>query len=190
MIIKHSYPNIKKELNVFFFLKFLYSLVALVATVICLVVNIIVGGPPWVLFVIGGEIIFYYMFFRIDLIDNTVIKKVMKLVIAICIYLKIIDMIIDTDWSLFVDSIILFSLLIFQTGLYIIGIRIHKRKLIPLLGLAIAAIIIFLLGIFNVIELKWPIIVLGVLGITVVLFLFIFMHKTTFSEIRKYFSIR
>ena len=190
MIIKHSYPNIKKELNIFFFLKYLYSIIALISVITCLTINIIIGGKAWVLYVIGGEIIFYYIFFRKDLIDNTILKKILQVFIAICIYLKIIDIINNTNWSWFVDSIILFTLLIIQTLVYLIGIRIHKRKIIPLIGFAICCVFIFLLSLIKIINLTWPIIVLGVLGLIVIITLFTFFHKTTISELKKYFNTR
>ena len=190
MIIKHSYPNLRKEMNIFFFLKFLFSILCLISIIVCTIVNIIFNEYPWVLYVIGGEIIFYYIFFRKDLIDNTIIKRIIQIVIAICIYLKIIDLINHTTWSWFVDSIILFSLLILQLLVYIIGIKVHRRKIIPLFGLSIASIIIGLLGVFKIIRLTWPIIVLGSLGTIIFIVLITFYNKTTCTELRKYFNIR
>lgn len=190
MIIKHSYPNLRKEMNIFFFLKFIYSILCLISIIVCTIINIIFNDYPWVLYVIGGEIIFYYIFFRKDLIDNSNIKRIIQIFIAICIYLKIIDMINHTSWSWFVDSIILFSLLIIQLLFYLVGIRVHKRKLIPLIGLSIVSMIIGLLGVFKVIRLTWPVIVLGVLGTTTFIVLITFFHKTTIKEVKKYFNTR
>jgi len=189
MIIKHSYPNLRKEMNIFFFLKFLYSILCLISIIVCTITNIIFNEYPWVLYVIGGEIVFYYIFFRKDLIDNSNIKRVIQIFIAICIYLKIIDMINHTAWSWFVDSIILFSLLIIQLLIYLIGIKIHKRKIIPLIGLSLLSMIIGLLGVLKIIKLKWPIIVLGTLGTTIFILLFTIFNKTTVKEIKKYFNI-
>ena len=190
MIIKHSYPNLKKEVNIFFFIKFLFSILSLISIIVCTIINIIFNNHPWVLYVIGGEILVYYIFFRRDLIDNSNIKRTMQVVIAVCIYLKIIDMINDTTWSWFVDSIILFGLLVIQLLIYLIGIKIHRRKIIPLIGLSIASMIIGLLGVLKVIRLTWPIIVLGILGTIIFLVLVTFFHKTTFKEVKKYFNTR
>ncbi len=53
-------------------------------------------------YVIGGEIIFYFAFLNKPLIDNTLIRRITIVVMIICAYLYMIDIIEKTSFSYFI----------------------------------------------------------------------------------------
>ena len=106
------------------------------------------------------------------------------------LYFLLIDYINQTNWSYFVNDILVFSLLIIQIILFFINYEYHKKKIIIMLITSIVSCLICLLGIIGVIKINWAIIVMGSIGLATIILLLVFYGKTTLSEIKKYFSLQ
>lgn len=190
MTIKNNYPKIKKEVNKFLIFRRIMLIIFLISIITCTIVNISVGGKKWMFYVIGGEIIFYFAFLNKPLIDNTLIRRITIVVMIICAYLYMIDILEKTSFSYFIINIILFSIIIFQLVLFLSEFKLQRKKFIPLFFTAIGAIIFCILALTKVVKLNWPIIVLGGVGLLSLIILLIFYHKRVFKDLAKYFNIK
>ena len=101
-----------------------------------------------------------------------------------------IDIIEETSFSYFVINIILFSIIIFQLIIFLSEFKLQRKKFIPLFFTAIGAIIFCILALTKVVELNWPIIVLGGVGVLSLIILLVFYHKRVIKDLTKYFSIK
>ena len=175
MKIENDYPKIKSKVNKFLIFRRITLILFLISIIVCLIVNLSIGGKKWVYHVILGEIIFYYAFLNKPLIDNTLVKRISIVLMIVCIYLYVIDWIDHTSWSYFVINIILFSMILFQLLLFLT---------------AIGSIIFCILAITKVFKINWAVIVFGSLGLASLLMLLIFYREMITSELKKYFSVK
>jgi len=189
MKIENDYPKIKRKINKLLLIRKIVLLIFLISIITVVIVNLATGGKLWMLYVIGAEIIFYFAFLNYPLIDNTLVKRITVVLFLICAYLYLIDFINNTKWSYFVISILAFSIILIQLLIFFLSFY-QKKKLIPIFITTIGSTIYFILSIFKVVEINWPIIVLGILSLTTLLMLFIFYYKTVIIELKKYFNLK
>lgn len=190
MKVENNYPKIKKEVDKFLIFRRIMLIIFLVSIITCSIVNLSVGGKKWMFYVLGGEIIFYFAILNKPLIDNTLIKRITIVIMIVCAYLYMIDIIEETSFSYFVINIILFSIIIFQLILFLSEFKLQRKKFIPLFFTATGAIIFCILALTKVVELNWPIIVLGGVGLLSIIILLVFYHKRVIKDLTKYFSIK
>ena len=186
MKVEINYPKLKKEVNKFLIFRKIMLIIFLISIITCTIINLSLGGKKWMLYVLGGEIIFYFAILNKPLIDNTLIKRITIVVMIVCAYLYMIDIIEETSFSYFVINIILFSIIIFQLIIFLSEFKLQRKKFIP----AIGAIIFCILALTKVVELNWPIIVLGGVGVLSLIILLVFYHKRVIKDLTKYFSIK
>ena len=187
MKVEINYPKLKKEVNKFLIFRKIMLIIFLISIITCTIINLSLGGKKWMFYVLGGEIIFYFAILNKPLIDNTLIKRITIVVMIVCAYLYMIDIIEETSFSYFVINIILFSIIIFQLIIFLSEFKLQRKKFIPLFFTAIGAIIFC---ITKVVELNWPIIVLGGVGVLSLIILLVFYHKRVIKDLTKYFSIK
>ena len=75
MKVEINYPKLKKEVNKFLIFRKIMLIIFLISIITCTIINLSLGGKKWMLYVLGGEIIFYFAILNKPLIDNTLIKK-------------------------------------------------------------------------------------------------------------------
>ncbi len=189
MKISYNYPRITKEINKFLLFRKIMLVFFLVSLITCSIINLSIGGKAWMLYVLGGEIVFYFAFLNKSLIDNTFVKRFTKVVLIICAYLYLIDVLDETHWSYYVITIIGFSILIIQSTLFFSAFKNQRKKFIPMFWTSIGSVMFCILAIAKVIQMNWPIIVLGSLGIALILVMFTIFRKTIITELKKYFNI-
>lgn len=190
MKIDNDYPQIKSEVHKFLKFRKITLIIFLLSIIVSTIVNLSVGGKKWMFYVIGGEIVFYYAFLNKPLIDNSFVKRFTVVVFIICAYLYMIDIIENTNWSYFVINIIAFSIIVIQLLLFFIEVKSQKKKFIPLFLTSVGSVIFCILAITNVVEINWPVIVLGSLGIFSLLILFVFYRKIIIKDLKKYYSVK
>ena len=189
MEVKNNYPRITRKLSKFIIFRRVTLLIFLVSVVVCTIINLSVGGKLWMLYTIGAEIIFYLAFLNKPLVDNSFVKRFTTVVLIICAYLYLIDIIEKTNWSYFVITIIGFGILIIQSAFFFSARKNQRKKFMPMLFTAVGAVIICVLAIVKVLEMKWSVIVLGSLGFALIIIMFTIFKKTIISGLRKYFNI-
>lgn len=190
MKIENDYPEIKTKINKFLLARKIILLIFLISIIAVVIVNLAVGGKLWMLYVIGAEVICYFAFLNFPLVDNSLVKRLTVTLFLVCAYLYLIDFINDTKWSYFVIGILAFSIVIIQLLIFFLGINYQQKKLIPLFITSIISTIYFVLSLFKVVQINWPIIVLGSISLMALLILFIFYYKSVTIEVRKYFSLK
>ncbi len=190
MIINNDYPKIKKRVSKFLLIRKIILIIFLVAFITCLTINLATGGRLWFIYVLFGELIFYYAFLNKPLIDNVLIKRILILVIIIMGYLYTIDKINETNWSVLVIEVISFSFLIIQLIIFFTNYEYHKNKIILLFFTSIFSCVGCFLGIIGVYPINWALIVIGAIGLFNLMILCTFYFKTTTLELKKYFSLK
>ncbi len=190
MKIENDYPKIEKKINNFFKIRKIFIILFIISFIITFIINLLTGGKLWSMYVLFGEIIFYYALLNKPHIDNKLIKKISFLLFIIGCYLYVIDKINNTSWSYIVINILSFSLLIIQLFLFFIDYEYHKNKVIIVLFTSIFSCFFCLFAILNIISINWAVIVTGSIGLFNLILLFTFYFKTTILEIKKYFSLK
>lgn len=185
MKLDSNYPIIYKKINRFLIIRKILLILFAIALLTSIIINLTVGGN-WFIYVLGGEVVFYYAFLDKPLIDNILIRRISILFLVVICFLYAIDKINFTNWSNYVIEILSFSLLIIQLLLFFL----FHQKIIIMLITSFVSVIFCLLGIFNVIHLNWAVIVIGSLGLLTLVLLFSFYFKITVRELKKYFSIK
>ena len=155
----------------------------------CLIINLLTGGVPWSLIVFGGLCVVWIAFIYRPLVEHTLIKKLSDISIVVCLYLFLLDAILQHGWSDFVVSIVFFSDLVLIGLIYLVFFKKQKRNFLPLYELIFAGLIAVLLSLTGLQAWSWPRIVvggvsLGLLAIGVVLF-----PKDILQELRKKFHV-
>lgn len=190
MKIENDYPPVKKTINKFLIFKRIVLIIFLISIIVSVITNLLLGDKLWMFYVIGAEFVFYFAFLSKPLVENTFVRKVTLVVLAVCAYLYIIDLINKTNWSYFVISIISFCIIIFQLLLFFIEHKQQKKKFITMFLTAIGSIIFFILAITRVVEINWPLIVTGTLGVVTLIILLLFNRKIIIEDLKKYFSVK
>lgn len=190
MIVNNDYPKIKKKVSKFLLIRKIIIIIFVIAFITCLTVNLLTGGILWSMYVLFGELIIYFAILSKPLIDNVLIKRMFILTIIIMGYLYTIDRINETHWSILVIDVLCFSFLIFELFLFFTNYEYHKNKIIMILFTSIASCIICLLGIVDIIQMNWAVIVTGAIGLFNIFILSTFYCKTTILELKKYFSLK
>lgn len=190
MKIENDYPKIKKSVRKFIKFRTIMLYIFLVSIVTCVIINLSIGGKNWMFYVIGAEAIFYFAFLNKPLIDNIFIKRITVVILYICAYLYMIDLIEKTSWSYFVIGIIMFSMIILQIIIFFAELNSKNKKFIPMFFTAVGSIIFCLLAIIKVVKINWTIIVLGSLGFVSLIIVISFYRLAIFTELKKYFSIK
>ena len=190
MKIENSYPKLSKEINHFILLRRLILIFFFVSSITCVIINYSLGGVKWCFYVIFGELLFYFAFLNKPLVDNLLVKRLSILMFIVSGYMYAIDLINQTNWSIFVIDILVFVILIMQLLFFFIDYKYHKEKIVIMVFTSFVSLILFAFAIFKIIPINWPIIVVASLGIITLIILFSFYVKTTLLELKKYFNLR
>ncbi len=154
---------------------------------ICAIINFCVSGTPWCLYVGGAEILFWVIFIRRPLVENTLVQKVFDATVGICCFLILVDIFSGKGWSKLVVPIICFSLLIVLSLIFFIGFKKQRRNLMPLYWLAFGSLIAIICAIIGIVVMNWAIIVLGSVSMAFLIFSVSVYRKPILMELRKKF---
>ncbi len=190
MKLENDYPIIYKKVNRFLLVRKIILIIYAIALICSVIINLVVGGRLWFIYVLGGEIITYQAILSKPLIDNILIKRISIIIIITILYLYFIDLINTTNWSYIVINILSFSMIILQLIFFFIHYEQHKNKIIIMFFTDILSILFFILALTNTLPINWAVIVMGCSGLVSLIILFSFYFKTTFLELKKYFSLK
>lgn len=151
----------------------------------CLLINLLTGGIPWSLIVIGGLCVVWIAFIYRPLVENTLIKKLSDVSIVVCLYLFLLNAILHHGWSDFVVPTVLFGNLIGIGVYYLLFFKKQKRNFMPLLELTLGALISVLCTLVGFRTLNWPQIVLGSVSLGLILLVGALFPKAIIKELQK-----
>ncbi len=187
-----SYPVIKKKIfNIQLFRYILLGFLAL-AYIACFIVNVSVGGAPWHLYVLVGEWLFWTLIVSRSLVEAGLIRRLINVTIVTCLLLALLDGFSgNTGWAInMVIPIIFFSVLIVSSLYFSVRFKRQKQNFFLLFAFTIGSLIAITLGLVKLIDLKWPLIVLGSYALAFIILAVILFRKSLLHELRKRFHIK
>lgn len=156
---------------------------------ICLLINLLVGGMPWSLIVIGGLTVTWVIFLYRPQVENTIIKKLCDSLIAVCLYLFLLDSLIGGGWSGFVIPIVFFGDLILICAYFLLFFKKQKRDFLPLFELILGGMVVTLVTLAGFRTLNWPMIVVGSVSLGMLVLSLALFWKPLCIEFKKKFHM-
>ncbi|MDR1158424.1 MAG: DUF6320 domain-containing protein [Oscillospiraceae bacterium] len=188
--IKHTlYPRMKIKRVTLNRVRGWTARALLAALVVCGIVNLAVGGPPWSFLVAAGECILYRACLAKEPIEATLLQKLMSVLFPVC------GLLLLTDWfgggaSEKAMPLTYLGVLCLSAGIYFLGFRKQRKNLLPMFQMLAVALVTVAVGFFAPWGLNWPrIVLLGLTGSLVILALVGF-RRPIVSELRRRFSAR
>lgn len=159
----------------------------ILAGYVCLIVNMLTGGVAWSIIVTGALMLAWIVLFYRPQVESTPIKKLCDIAIAVCLYLFLLDSVLNTDLSEYVVPIVFFGDLILIGLYFMLFFRRQKRNFLPLFELILVGLVSTLLALAGVRSLHWPMIVVGGVSLGLLILCFVFFRKPLAEELRKKF---
>lgn len=156
---------------------------------VCALINLCTGGIPWSLLVAGGLCVLWIAFLYRPLVENTLIKKMADVGIAVCLFLFLLDAIVGGGWSEFVVPIVFFGDLLVIGFYYLVYFKKEKRNLLPLYELILAGLVATLCRFVGVHTLNWPLIVVGSVSLGLLVLSAALFFKPIWRELQKKFHL-
>lgn len=156
---------------------------------VCLLINLLTGGMPWSLIVIGGLMVAWVIFIYRPQVENTVIKKLCDSLIAVCLYLFLLDSILGGGWSGLVVPIVFFGDLILIGSYFLLFFQKRKRDFLPLFELILAGLVATLCELVGFHRLDWQMIVVGSVSLGLLVLSLALFWKPLCDEMRKKFHM-
>lgn len=156
---------------------------------LCLLINLLTGGMPWSLIVIGGLATAWVALLYRPQVENTFIKKLCDTLIAVCLYLMLLDSVLGGQWALFVVPIVFFGDLIFISLYFLLYFKRQKRNFLPLFELIILGLLTTLSALIYFRFLNWPMIVTGSLSLALFITMLALFRSPLKREFQKKFSM-
>ena len=150
-----------------------------------LLVNLLAGGMPWSLIVIGGLGVIWIAAVYRPMVEHTLIKKMSDISIVVCLYLFLLSAIVGGDWTRLVVPIVFFADVTVISFFYLLFFKKQKRNFMPLFELVFVALIGVLYTLIKFRTLSWAQIVLGSVSLGVLVLTGAIFPKKILLEIRK-----
>ena len=201
MNINITYPKLSKKRATREKLIRILRIPFITAAIVCPIVNIAVGGPPWSVITLFGLFMIWNMAVAIDLIEYNRTSQSIKLISYSIIMLILIDTLLTPDykWGSTVIPIVTFSGLIAIAILFYTNFERQRHNMMPLLTvdlicLAASAVMLFFINnalIYSEIPddfadiPMWPYIVMGSVSFAILGSLAFTIKGGLISELRK-----
>ncbi len=189
MEVHVTYPVVKKK-N--FFRRNAHDLWRGLFTIICytcLIVDMLTPGIHWSLIVIGGLCVLWVGLLYRPQVENTMIKKGCDVLVAVCLYLLLLESVVGGHWAEFVAQIVYFGMIILMGVYFLFYFRIEKRNFLPLFELLVAGMASTLIMLCCRIRLSWPMIVVGSVSLGIQLLMLILYWRPMRLEYQKKFHV-
>ena len=187
---KHElYPVIQARRMILHALRIWTSRGLIGAFVVCAIVNLCVGGRPWILLVLLGEYILYLLFLYKEPIESSLLEQFTPIVYAVCGILLVANW-WGSDSVEIALPMTYFGMLCGSFVLYLLEYRLYHRNLLPLAHCLLFAVFNALIGLALPWGLNWPRIVLLSTSGFMVLVLVVLLRKTFWIECKKRFSTK
>lgn len=184
------YPTIKKHSIAMLYVRYIFGIIFLAASVICTVVNIILGGVAWSVIAMWGMLMVWKLVLKTPLVERNLISQGVKLAVMTVILLILIDRLIYPGWAAFVVPIVGYAALIVLAILFFVNVSKQRHNVMPLIILTTLVVVGSTIALFVLSERSWPMIVLAVTA-AVLLVATVFTLKTRLiSELVKRFHIK
>ncbi len=184
------YPKIKRHSIAMLYVRYIFGLIFLAASVICVVVNIILGGVAWSVIAMWGMLMVWTLVLKAPLVERNLISQGVKLAVMTGILLVLIDRLIYPGWASFVVPIVSYAALIVLAILFFVNVSKQRHNVMPLVILTVLVIVGSAIALFVFSERSWPMIVLAVTSAVLLIATIFTLKSRLFSEIVKRFHIK
>ena len=181
------YPDYKKPPMTYGRVKKLVFLTLIFSFLVCLIVNLAVGGKPWCLYVLGSEVLFWVTFFSGGLIEFNIVQKFLHIVISVCLFLLLIDFLSGfAGWSILMAvPVVYFGAMVIASISFLAEFKRKRQNFLLLYLMFFASVVVLIISIAGVIEYRWPLIVLGSYSAAVIAVTLIWFRKAFLNELKK-----
>lgn len=189
MQVKVTYPKVKKRNFFVRNAKDLWRGLFTLTAYTCLIVDMLTPGIHWSLIVIGALCVLWVSLLYRPQVENTAIKKLCDILIAVCLFLFLLESVVGGNWASFVVPIVYFGY-VALTGIYFLFyFRNQKRNFLPLFELLMAGMCATVILLCWDGYLSWPMIVVGSVCLGLQLLMLILYWKPMMLEYQKKFHI-
>ena len=162
----------------------------LTAAYLCLLINLLTEGIPWSLLVIGGLAVVWIAAVYRPQVENTAIKKLCDVLIAVCLYLLLLDSVLGGGWGYLVVPIVFFADLALIGAYFLVFFKKQRRNFLPLLELLVAGLVSALCSLIAARRPEWQLSVLGAVSLGIMILSVALFRKPLMEEIKKKFHTR
>lgn len=189
MEVKITYPTVKKK-N--FFVRNAHDLWRMLFTLVsyvCLIVDMLTPGIHWSLIVIGGLCVLWIALLYRPQVENTLIKKGCDVLVAVCLYLLLLESVVGGSWGAFVAQIVYFGMLILLGVYFLAYFPRQKRNFLPLFEMLLAGMASTVVMLLLRVRLTWPMIVVGSVSLGIQVLMLVLYWKPMRLEYHKKFHV-
>ncbi len=149
---KIIYPIPKRQSSLYLKLRNIFRIVFLIASIVCVAVNIITADKAWSVVVLWSLYGLWQFAFSFKLVEFSFYSLFIRVIIFCAVLLVLIDKFLISGWASLVVPIVLFSGLLIMFIYYLVTYNKKERHLMS----------IFVLGLLSIIQIPfynhtWPI---------------------------------
>lgn len=190
MKIKLTYPPAQQKRLAAERLRYILRWCFSVASYVCAIVNLCVGGPAWSLVVIWSLWCVWSMIVSPSLVEYNRISQTAKTLINACILLILIDTVFSSGWAEFVVPIVSFGSLIIIGILFLSDLPKQKHNIMPMVWLIAASLVAVISSLIGWPKLDWPMIVLGSTALLLLIVCVAVLRADLLRELKKRFHTK
>lgn len=161
------------------------------AALVCIIVNICVGGKAWSAIAVVALFGIWKQIFAVDLVEYNRISQLIKSIMYIVIILALIDLLIVSIWAIGVLAIIGYSGLILSGILFLTDLKKQKQNMLPMFFYIVVALIASVVGFVYADQSNlWTVIVLAALSFVLLFVCIVVLRKEFVNELKKGFKVK
>lgn len=188
MDIKITYPAVAKRIKLISVVRFVLNILALLACIVCPIVNLCTGGKAWSVVVLMGIYTLWTLVLSPDLVEYNRISQFIKLVLCACVLMGLIDYFLAPGWALDVICIVAFGALVVCAVLFFSDLQRQKQNMMPMLTL----ILLCLIGCGTGVgiwreQARWSIFVMGGIALSLLVACIFILGKDFIRELKRRF---
>lgn len=180
------YPATKKIGILFFWRRLLVAFLWIGGALSCLI-NALVGGVPWAIYVVLGAYAAYVIFLEWETAEISLIRRIISGSVAISFLLFGIEKSTQSGaWATeFAIPLVILAGLIAAVTLYFSAFRRFAAQFLPMLLIFFGAMVAAALGIRGIVPMRWPLIALSGFAFLAFIAIVITFWRRLWAEVKK-----
>lgn len=180
------YPPCRDKARIGRLFRILGSSIGWVGVLICIIINIALGGAPWCLYVLFGMYTLFVLS-GTELVENSLIERIVSGALAVSLLLFVIERLSGSGrWATDIAvPLVLFAALLAAAVLYLFCFDTQRSSFLAPLTIILGALCAAGFALFGGIELHWPLLVLSGLSVAILILTAILYRKPILAEFKK-----
>lgn len=186
------YPEYKKKVVDIVLYRRIVLYTFLIAAAVAALVNLLVGGKLWFLYVVGGELVFWFVFMSDAMVESGALRRIVRATIVISLFLLLVDyMAENAGWAVNIAiPVLCFTSALVLSILFFIQFKRGLTNILYFYVYITFGSFSILLGLFGIVKLTWPWIVLASSSLVALLLSVILYRGQIVHEFKKKFNTR